>query len=588
MSENEGAVPAEQSAAGITVPKPLLVDDVLKEIRQAGKREDTWRKHGDTIVDRYENRKLPRQQYNILYSNVQTIKPAAYSNTPVPDVRSRNDTKNPVTEAAAELLQRALRSAQDLWGFDKPVESALLDRLLPGRGVIRVRLEVDEATLLPKVYPAYVHWRDFRFGSARQWSELPWIAFRHYLDRAEMSKRFPDHAGKVNYNAKRYCDPDDKKVERSGDSDKDAADCAEVWEVWWKEGRKVLFVVPGYAEFLESMDDPLRLQDFYPLPEWLTANPTNDDMQPNPDFDQYEAQATELTHISDRITSLVQRIKINGFYDAASPQLSELLKSPDGTMLPVGATAVAGMTAGNVSQAVGYLPIRDMMQAIQQLYVAREAVKTEIYEISGISDIVRGSSNPNETATAQRIKGNFATLRLDDLRKDVATFCRDTLRLMAELMAEHFPAEVLVEMSGMQIPQDLINPVMAMLQNDAARNFSVDIETDSTIAADEAAEVEATTKMLSGVTQLMGALAPAVQGGMLPVDAARDVILAVVGQMRNGRKIQAAFERLGEQPPMQQPMPLPAGGSAAAMQPGAMPQPAPAEMRSLPVQAPFQ
>lgn len=588
MIENEAAAPVEQSAAELAVPKPLLVDDVLKEIRQAGKREKTWRDHGDTIVDRYENRKTPRQQYNILYSNVQTIKPAAYSNTPVPDVRSRNETKNPVTEAAAEMLQRALRTAQDLWGFDLPVESALLDRLLPGRGVLRVRLEIDEITLRPKVYPAYVHWRDFRFGAARQWSELPWVAFRHYLDRAEMARRFPDHAENVNYNAKRYCDPDEKKTASANNAEKDAADCAEVWEVWWKESRKVLFAVPGYESFLETLDDPLRLQQFFPVPEWLTANPTNDDMQPNPDFDQYESQATELTHISDRISTLVQRIKINGFYDSASPQLAELLQSPDGTMLPVGATAVAGMAAGNVQQSVGYLPIRDMMQALQQLYVAREAVKTEIYEISGISDIVRGSSNPNETATAQRIKGNFATLRLDDLRKDVATFCRDALRLMAELMAEHFPAEVLVEMSGMVIAPDLLQQVMQALQNDAARSFSVDIETDSTIAADEAAEVEATTKMLTGVTQLMGALAPAVQGGMLPVDAARDVILAVVGQMRNGRKIQAAFERLGEQPPAQQPLPLPADGNAAAMQPGVMPQPAPAEMQSLPVQAPFQ
>ena len=42
--------------------------------------------------------------------------------------------------------------------------------------------------------------------------------------------------------------------------------------------------------------------------------------------------------------------------------------------------------------------------------------------ITGMSDIIRGLSEPNETATAQQIKGQFAVLRLSDAAARCSAF----------------------------------------------------------------------------------------------------------------------------------------------------------------------
>jgi hypothetical protein len=80
-------------------------------------------------------------------------------------------------------------------------------------------------------------------------------------------------------------------------------------------------------------------------------------------------------------------------------------------------------------------------------------VKQSLYEITGISDIVRGSSSAqggDKTATEQRIKGQFASMRLNDMQGEVARFARDVLRIMGEIVAEQFDPMTLFEISGFE------------------------------------------------------------------------------------------------------------------------------------------
>jgi hypothetical protein len=74
----------------------------------------------------------------------------------------------------------------------------------------------------------------------------------------------------------------------------------------------------------------------------------------------------------------------------------------------------------------------------QQLYVAREACKQVIYEITGIADIMRGQTNASETLGAQEIKPTWGTLRLKRLQREVQRYSRDLLRMMLEIAATKF------------------------------------------------------------------------------------------------------------------------------------------------------
>ena len=70
------------------------------------------------------------------------------------------------------------------------------------------------------------------------------------------------------------------------------------------------------------------------------------------------------------------------------------------------------------------------------LYQARDQAKNTVYEISGISDIVRGQVDPREKASQSKIKAQFATQRLDQRRREVERLARDTARIQVELMLE--------------------------------------------------------------------------------------------------------------------------------------------------------
>ena len=110
MEEVRDDLPDEKTEAG-------LVRYWRTEISLAGKREEKFRKSAADVLKRYKgdagddaDGKLSRApSFNILYSNTETLKPALYAKTPVPDIRQRwADIPNPVIKDTARVLERAI------------------------------------------------------------------------------------------------------------------------------------------------------------------------------------------------------------------------------------------------------------------------------------------------------------------------------------------------------------------------------------------------------------------------------------------------------------------------------------------------
>ena len=68
--------------------------------------------------------------------------------------------------------------------------------------------------------------------------------------------------------------------------------------------------------------------------------------------------------------------------------------------------------------------------------------------LTGISDIMRGTSDERETLGGQRLKTNASGTRLQHKQNEVARFARDTIRIMADIMCQHFSPQSLIEASG--------------------------------------------------------------------------------------------------------------------------------------------
>jgi hypothetical protein len=187
---------------------------------------------------------------------------------------------------------------------------------------------------------------------------------------------------------------------------------------------------------------------------------------------------------------------------------------------------------------------------LEQLYRARDIEKQTIYEITGMADIVRGASNPMETATAQQIKGQFATLRLSDRQAEIQRFARDLIALKAEIISEKFEERTLMLMAGTDLlaQTDMSVPVtfgeaITVLRDDALRAYRIDIETDSTIAIDEQLEKQSSVEFLQSMGQFVGQTVPMMQTVPSLAPAFIESVMACARKFRAGRSVEESFEQ---------------------------------------------
>jgi hypothetical protein len=105
-----------------------------------------------------------------------------------------------------------------------------------------------------------------------------------------------------------------------------------------------------------------------------------------------------------------------------------------------------------------------------------------IYEITGISDIIRGGgTKASESATAQQLKAQYGSMRLRLRQEDISKYIRDLFRIKAELIAENYEPEILERITGIEITEEMVE----IMRNDKLRSYQIDVETDSTVFDDE-------------------------------------------------------------------------------------------------------
>jgi regulator of protease activity HflC (stomatin/prohibitin superfamily) len=573
------------------------------ELSRKAKGFDQWHKRSERIVKRYRAERpdvsensdnLEGARFNILWSNVQTLLPALFAKAPKPVVERRYLDRDEVGRTASVILERTLSYELDDGTYLSGLKKGVLDRLLPGRGVVWIRYEpkftpmpgktqeaASEAPIAagatsqervgasvaddrPEAGPQevtsdapieqvadesvvvdYIDWRDFMTSPARTWEEVWWVGKRVYMTREELVKRFGPVGKEVTLD---WSPVETSSSARGQISEGDTKQRrAKVWEIWNKQVRRVYWMAESYKErLLDEKDDPLGLESFWPVPKPLFATLTNDSLIPVPDYVEYEDQAQELDDLTTRITNLVKTIKACGVYDASVSELQRMFKEGfENELVPCDNMAEFSSKAGaNGMGHIWMLPIKDMAETLIQLYDARERTKQVLYEVTGISDIVRGASQGGaKTATEQRIKGQFASMRLNDMQAEVARFARDTLRIMGEIIAEHFDPMTLFEISGFeqyakeQWPPEVPDapPMAPMMGHNGGP--PLDQPAPAAIAPPSAvgAPVPGPASSSGGGQMPMGMMAPPPDPQMLAMQKAADMFKKAVALLRNDK-----------------------------------------------------
>lgn len=454
-------------------------------------------------------------------------------------------------ETAAAVIEKALEIVVEDELSHESVKAAIKDVLLPGRGTVRVRwiptmesrpvMAGDGETPLPgaggeppmeevkvweQVNDEYVYWEDILLDPVRAPGDTDWIAFRHLFTAKQAVEEFKGGnpkfdaliaANKVESELCLWTEESAAKSLVGGGSPMRSAGKLGnvvkkmmVWEIWDRPNRRVIWFIKELGGLaLRTDEDNYGLEGFYPIPKPMLAVTTTDTQIPRAFYDLYADLASDLDETSRRISNLTRQVKVRGAYNSASTEVAALLTADDNKMLPVDGV---DMINGGLSNHLWMMPILEFVNALKELYVAREQIKQAIYEIMGISDIMRGATKASETATAQRIKGSMGMVRLSDQKQQAANFVTDLLRMKAELIAKNFDASTLAAMTG----EDVTPEVMAVLRSDFMRTCTVDIESDSTVVPDMQEEQQSMQAVMMSVQAVMQGAAQMIQTGLLP------------------------------------------------------------------------
>ena len=541
-----------------------------------------WEQRADRIVKRYKDDsrydRNPNARFNILWSNVQTIQPAIFARLPRPDVSRRFRDNDPIGRVASMMLERALEFEIEHYGdYKSAMNNAVLDRLLGGRGVSWVRYEphivgeeagepddgyqvtedTDEAETPEAVevenqerieYECapvdYVHWKDFGHTIARTWEEVTAVWRRVYMTRPALIERFGEDLG--------YQVPLDTKPDNNSNTYKqtDGVYEAVIYEIWDKETGKVLWLSKSLGKILDERDDPLGLENFWPCPKPLYSTLTTDSLEPIPDFVIYQDQARELDTLSDRIEGLINALKVRGVYDASTVELQRLFsEGENNTLIPV-SNWMAFAEKQGMKGAIDLVDIAPFAQALQQCYIAMEQVKNQIYELMGIADIQRGQTDPNETLGAQIIKSNNAAGRLKTMQHAVVDFATSLLSIKAQIICNHFTDDTLIKISGaMQLSdQDkaLIPQAIALLRDEASKNFRIEVTSDSMIYQDEQQEKADRMAFLAAVGQFFQQAVPMVQSQSELAPMAVEMLKFGVTAFKAGKQLEGIIDETAD------------------------------------------
>jgi hypothetical protein len=505
----------------------------LNVISQYDNEFKKWEARTNKIVRRYrdDNRNQNTNEtakFNILWSNVQTLIPAVYARLPKADVSRRFGDNDPVARVASQLIERALDfEIEHYTDFRSTMKHAVEDRFLGGRGVAWVRYEphvraqdipedglqvtedVDEVdstgqqvktamtldgAMGDEVEPQeeieyecaptdYVHWKDFGHSVARTWEEVTQVWRWVYMTKESLIERFGEETAK---SIPLDAGPETNKQYSTQSKDFTRAKICELWD---KESGKVYWISKSCPNILDERDDPLELENFFPCAKPLYATMTSDTLVPVPDFVLYQDQATDLDILTDRIDGLVKALRVRGVYDASQPTLQRLLTEGDNnTLIPVDKW-MAFSEKGGLKGSIDLLPIDVMAATLMQCYRAMNEIKTQIYEITGISDIIRGQGQASETATAQQIKGQYAGLRLRSMQEDVALFASELFQLKAQVICTKFQPSTILMYAAAQAMQPadqaLIPQALQLIQDKPLRSFRIQVDSDSLVQIDE-------------------------------------------------------------------------------------------------------
>ena len=569
------AVTGDKPSNGESTPESDERDKVqhwTHELELAKNFVRDWQSDGDRVVDQYldeHNESLPtRPKYrlNLFHANIETLESILFAQMPKVEADRRfadpnDDVARVASEIATRVLQNDMNDPEDT--YIQVLRQALQDRLLAGVGVARVRycMEEREAPVEGAEYDdenpvptekadewcdmEYVHWRDVLWSPCRTEAELRWKAFRVYMTREELIRRFGEEIARLVPLMSRgpSLDPNNGKA---SEVDRGDAAQAEVWEIWDKHSKCVYWYVEGFSKFLDKKEDPMELEGFWPDPRWMVANVTTKKYLPRPDFMIAADLYDEINELEARIALITKACKVAGVYASNAEEVKRLLTDAvENQMIPVDNWAMFA-DKGGLKGVVDYFPIKDVAEALAIVVTQQQLRIQQLYQVTGMSDILRGqATQTGVTATEQKIKAQFASTRIQRLQEDFATFASELLNKKLDLVRRFYDPERILKLSNIMNTPDaeFAQPAIALLKDQDSFNCRVVIQSDSMARIDYEALKMERTEFLSGLATFIGQAQPLMEAQPATTPFLLELLKFALAGYKGSRAMEGVIDR---------------------------------------------
>jgi hypothetical protein len=448
-------------------PQPLGRDEVnvftepknaqvwFDMLTEAEKVFEEWQDHCDNIDKMYANLERLRdparpREFQMFWANMEVLKPSVYARPPTPVVVPKFKDRRPVFQAASEVAERAAIVAFDLTYIHAALMLVRDDMVLHGRGALWLRHEKAKGSQPEKVCIEHKDRHDFLHDPARNWYEVQWVAAASYLTREEMKKRFSKYSGDAYDQAEYKIDREKRDIGAADERER-----TKVWEIWHKGLGNVVWVSEGVDVLLDDAKPHLELQGYFPCPRPAYGTTQPGSLVPVPEILYYRDQLDELNQLTGRIHALSRSIEVKGFYPSGGNSMADAIEkalattSDSRVLVPIPDWAAFGGS----KEVIIWMPIDMVANTINVLVTLRKQIIDDIYQVMGLSDIMRGSSDPNETLGAQQLKMQSGSVRIKDKQAEMARVSRECVLITTEIITEKFDDETIMAMSQTQLPR---------------------------------------------------------------------------------------------------------------------------------------
>lgn len=582
-----------QTGAPTPSPQPIPVgsEQWLKEIAAAEEELKHFHEQGRRINDRFLDKRTnaegnSKKKLNLFTTNVQILMSTLYARLPQPLVtREFEDEDDDVARVAALIIERNLKMKKR-GDFNTAVKQCVQDRLVPGIGQVWLRYEplmvteqqppVFDQLTGQQIHPGgpmerlvdetiatdYVAWEDFIWSPARVWEEVRWVGRKCKMVKEDAVRRFGQVVADVLQYQKGMVGTPGNGDDRNTNY---AVHYCVVYEIWDKRSRKVYFVSKGVPTCCDVKDDPFKMDNFWPCPRPMRALSGTSSTVPRADYLMIQDQYLELDDVNDRIAQLENAVKVVGVFDKTVPEMARVLDTDSGnTMIPAASFAQFS-EKGGFKGMVDWLPIDQVVMAIEKLREYRQDLIAQIYEMTGISDIMRGATKASETLGAQQLKAQYGSVRLQFLQMEVAEFVEETLQIKSEMQRKLFQPQTMLVRSNIDKVKgsaEYAQEAMALLK-DPTIEFRVEVHADSMAVPEFNSERDARLGYLRAIAEFLTGAMPLIQQQPAAGPHLLSLLSWAAASFRTGRTVEgildqaiaAANQALANPPPPPPPSP---------------------------------